>query len=163
MPVEKTALKTFEVLPLFPTFVWKKQLLPQASGPLNRSILASLATCMPKLDVGQAWQSNHNLHKQPGLERLASSIHENATEVLEFLKIGYRELEITACWATTNAPGRDHRVHCHPNSFLSGVYYVQTQEGANTVNFHDPRSQVAVIRPPVSELTAACGPLWGPD
>jgi uncharacterized protein (TIGR02466 family) len=37
---------------------------------------------------------------------------------------------------------------------LSGVYYLRTHEGANTVNFRDPRPQTGIIRPPVTELTA---------
>jgi uncharacterized protein (TIGR02466 family) len=45
-------------------------------------------------------------------------------------------------------------MHSHPNNFLSGVYYVQVQEGADTINFHDPRPQTGIIRPPVTELTA---------
>ena len=53
-----------------------------------------------------------------------------------------------------SAPGRAHPAHSHPNNFLSGVYYVQTQAGADAVNFHDPRPQAAVIRPPVTALTA---------
>jgi uncharacterized protein (TIGR02466 family) len=40
------------------------------------------------------------------------------------------------------------------SNFLSGVYYVQVQDGADTINFHDPRAQTAVIRPPVIALTA---------
>jgi hypothetical protein len=31
---------------------------------------------------------------------------------------------------------------------------VKTQSGAETVNFHDPRPQTGIIRPPVTELTA---------
>jgi hypothetical protein len=27
----------------------------------------------------------------------------------------------------------------HPDNFLSGVYYLQTQAGPDTINFHDPR------------------------
>ncbi len=41
-----------------------------------------------------------------------------------------------------------------PNNFLSGVYYVRTPKGADTINFHDPRSQTEIIRPPVTVLTA---------
>ncbi len=37
---------------------------------------------------------------------------------------------------------------------MSGAYYVRTHEGADTVNFHDPRPQTTIIRPPVTELTA---------
>jgi uncharacterized protein (TIGR02466 family) len=53
------------------------------------------------------------------------------------------------------APGAAHREHSHPNNFLSAVYYVRTRPGADSINFHDPRSQAGVIRPPVTELTAA--------
>ena len=35
------------------------------------------------------------------------------------------------------------------------MYYVRTRPGADSINFHDPRSQAGVIRPPVTELTAA--------
>ena len=50
--------------------------------------------------------------------------------------------------------GAGHKIHSHPNNFLSGVYYVQTQPGADTINFHDPRIQTGIIRPPIMELTA---------
>ena len=45
-------------------------------------------------------------------------------------------------------------MHGHPNNFLSGVYYVQTNPGTETVKFNDPRSRIAIIRPPVAELAA---------
>ncbi len=53
------------------------------------------------------------------------------------------------------ARGAAHKIHHHPNNFLSGVYYLRTCSGADTINFHDPRSQTGIIRPPVTELTAA--------
>jgi uncharacterized protein (TIGR02466 family) len=52
------------------------------------------------------------------------------------------------------ARGAAHKLHQHPNNFLSGVYYVRTHPGADTINFHDPRNQSGIIRPPVVELTA---------
>ena len=52
-------------------------------------------------------------------------------------------------------PGAAHRMHSHPNNFLSGVYYLRTAAGADTINFHDPRTQTGIIRPPVTELTSA--------
>ncbi len=81
-------------------------------------------------------------------------IQATTQEVLSFLKIGSQAFEITGCWANVHGRGASHGVHSHPNNFLSGVYYVQTQEGADTINFHDPRVQTAIIRPPVTQLTA---------
>ena len=101
-----------------------------------------------------AWQSDHALHQFDEFRGLVSCINEIATNLLDHLKIGCHGLEFTACWANVSAPDAAHHIHCHPNNFLSGVYYVKTHEGANTINFHDPRNQTGVIRPPVTELTA---------
>lgn len=151
----RRAIERPEVLPLFPTLVWKSQLLPEVARPLNRFLERYLHDLVPNLAAGQAWQSSHDLHRQRALEPLVECIEDAAEAALESLKIGLRDVEITACWATVNAPGRGHAAHAHPNSFLSGAYYVATRAGADTINFHDPRSQTGVIRPPVTELVAA--------
>ena len=75
-------------------------------------------------------------------------------DVLDYLRIGEVAFEITGCWANVNAPGVAHRMHSHPNNFLSGVYYVRVPRGGDTINFHDPRSQTGILRPPVVELSA---------
>ena len=144
-----------EVMPLFPTFVWKTQLGRHLQQPINDRIGRALKAMAPKLEHGQTWQSQHKLHELEEFAEVFEYVLDATTTVLEFLKIGYRKFEVTACWATVNAPGRGHPKHAHPNSFLSGVYYVQTQGGADTINFHDPRAQSAIIRPPITELVAA--------
>ena len=70
------------------------------------------------------------------------------------MKIGYDAFEITGCWGNINPRETPHKMHNHPNNYLSGVYYVQTQTGSDTINLHDPRIQTGIIRPPVTELTA---------
>ena len=85
---------------------------------------------------------------------MVSYLNEAVVSVLAFLKIGQVEFEITGVWANMNPPDAAHGRHGHPNNFLSGVYYVRTNVGADTINFHDPRSQTAIIKPPVTELPA---------
>ena len=155
MPNKEHPPKRSEILSLFPTFVWETRLAPKVWRSLNGRIKDHLDTLIPDLTVGQSWQSSHDLHRLTEFEELAQCINSTAASVLEFLKIDCRDVEITACWATVNAPGRGHAAHAHPNSYFSGVYYAQTQAGADTINFHDPRSQMGVIRPPVTELIAA--------
>jgi len=75
--------------------------------------------------------------------------------VLRFLRVGYQAFQTTGCWANVLTQGAAHRAHSHPNNYLSGVYYVRTHPGADTINFHDPRPQSGIIRPPVVELTAS--------
>jgi uncharacterized protein (TIGR02466 family) len=94
------------------------------------------------------------LHRRDELRELVACVHRGVESILRFLRIGYDAFEITGSWATVLAQGAVHKAHSHPNNFLSGVYYVRTQPGADRINFHDPRPQAAVIRPPVVELTA---------
>jgi uncharacterized protein (TIGR02466 family) len=82
------------------------------------------------------------------------SARQAVAKILKFLSIGYDAVELTGCWATVLARGASHTIHRHPNNFLSGVYYLQTCAGADTINFHDPRAQTGIIRPPVTALTA---------
>ena len=109
---------------------------------------------LSEISPGESWQSEQNLHAREEFTELCASVHSAAQIVLQFLHISYEALELTGCWANVNSSGVAHAMHSHPNNFLSGVYYVQTQPGADTVNFHDPRPQTGVIRPPVTELTA---------
>ena len=81
-------------------------------------------------------------------------VERGVTSILRFLRIGHDVFEITGCWATVLAQGAAHKVHSHPNNFLSGVYYVRVDAGADQINFHDPRRQAAVMRLPAVELTA---------
>ena len=146
-----------DTLSIFPTLVWKIQSTPEFYEKVNTKILKVLTELNPDLaDIppGGSWQSNQQLHKCEEVIDLVSGILTTAKTVLRFLKVSYDAVEITGCWANVNSTGASHAVHSHPNNFLSGVYYVQNQPGADTVNFHDPRPQTSIIRPPVTELTA---------
>lgn len=146
-----------EIVRLFPTFVWSRRLGAAVHEPIHaslRAVLGELRRGLPPLARGEAWQSGHALQRCADLTALVSQIQRAAAGVLDFLKIGSGALEITGCWANVSAPGAPHRMHTHPNNFLSGVYYVQVADGADTINFHDPRPQTAIIRPPVTGLTA---------
>jgi uncharacterized protein (TIGR02466 family) len=142
---------------LFPTLVWRAELAEDARTRVNAGVLDTLAQLrrtLPPLKTGEGWQSQQNLHQRNSLAELVASVNAVTAEFLDFLKIGHQGIAITGCWLNVLAPGRAHPTHSHPNNFLSGIYYVKTQAGADTVNFHDPRAQTRIIRPPVTALTA---------
>lgn len=150
-------LEASDVIPMFPTLVWKFQIkasLRQAMEPRILAALQELRSGLPALAPGQGWQSAQTLHEREELRDLASCAGSAARSILRFLQIGHDACEITGCWATVLARGAMHKAHSHPNNFLSGVYYLRTYPGADSINFHDPRKQSAVIRPPVVQLTA---------
>ena len=150
-------IEASDVIPMFPTFVWKVSLRSELRDAMDSTMLAALARMrrdLPALEPGQGWQSEQTLHQRAEFLELVSCVSQVAKTILGFLRIGDEAFEITGCWATVLAKGAMHRVHSHPNNFLSGVYYVRVHPGADTINFHDPRSQTRIIQPPVYELTA---------
>ena len=152
-----TIFEAVDVLRMFPTFVWKAELMPEVNLRINQQVIGKLdqiRQTMPELAPGQSWQSDQDFHKFDEIRELVSCVNDAVGCVLDFLKIAEDAFEITGFWANMNAHGAAHRMHSHPNNFLSGVYYVQTSKGADTINFHDPRSQADIIKPPVKGLTA---------
>lgn len=146
-----------DVLRMFPTFVWKAELRPEIYEPVNDLILQTLGEIgapLTDLRPGESWQSDHKLHELRQLGEFVDCINAAAESVLAFLRVGHEGFKVTGCWANVNAPGARHPTHSHPNNYLSGVYYVRVQPGADTINFLDPRPQAGVIRPPVTALTA---------
>ena len=150
-------IEASDVIPMFPTLVWKILLEAELRSAIDAKILAALEGIrrgLPRLEAGQGWQSEQTLHARGEFLDLAACVGNAARSVLRFLRIGYEAVEITGCWATVLARGAAHKAHSHPNNFLSGVYYVRTRPGSDAINFHDPRTQAGVIRPPIVELTA---------
>lgn len=147
---------TPELMQLFPTLVWKGNLTPQEYEPLNRDLLSGLAELgapLQGLRPGENWQSDHGLHERALFRPLLEWVEAAAASALSYLRVP-RPLAITGCWANVNAPGTGHRLHSHRNNYLSGAYYVQVQDGADSINFFDPKPQAGVIRPAASEPTA---------
>ena len=150
-------IEASDVIPMFPTLLWKILVKPELRDAIDAKILAALGSMrrdLPRLEPGRGWQSEQTLHDREEFQDLVACVDNATRSILRFLHIGHDAFEITGCWATVLARGAAHKAHSHPNNYLSGAYYVRTHPGADTINFHDPRNQAGVIRPPVVELTA---------
>ena len=87
------------------------------------------------------WHSHNNLHKDKNFDRLTRRVNKLAEGISE--NLGYdrkRRLEVTTMWSISNPPGAGNRSHIHPGALWSGVYYVQTPEGAGQIEMVDPRT-----------------------
>ncbi len=145
------------VEPFFPTPVWIHDVQAARASRLNAKAIKDLETLTqprPELTPGQNWQTAHDLHSYPEFAELVEIFDAATSEALVFLAVEHDGFEITGCWANLSPPGRSHRTHSHANNFLSGVYYVQTAPGADTITFHDPRPQIEQIAPPIGERNA---------
>ena len=157
MPAQQPPrVETTEIVPLFPTLVWKFQLARETFEPINETIrtkLEQVARATPGLPANGKLQTDQRLHTLAEFQTLNTVIYTAASRVLDYLKVVHGALEITGCWANLSPTGDGHKPHTHPNNYLSGVYYVQTQKGANRISFDDPRPQTNIISPRTIEST----------
>ncbi len=144
--VEKSA-----VLKLFPTYVWATQFEASVFAPVNariRQCLSAIEDAHPNLAASGQWQSDQMLHQRPELAGLVGLVRQVTASIFESLTLVHDGFQVTGCWANVSDPGYPHRPHAHPNNYLSGVWYVQTAPGADSISFFDPRPQASMMAPP---------------
>ena len=79
---------------------------------------------------------NNLLHKEEGYSKLIDWINKCINEVKEDLKFQCEKFTITQCWLNSAEYGQNHHKHLHPNSFLSGIFYINDSD-SNTIFFGD--------------------------
>ena len=143
-----------DLVPLFPTYLWRSKTDTATSGPMNKNILDLLEKWTGGFEnsTGDKVQTTQKLDLQPELAPLIEFVDGAVNSVLDFLKAEHRGFKITGCWANVSPPGVSHGRHSHPNNFLSGVYYVASPEGGDFITFYDPRPQPPIMSPPPREI-----------
>jgi hypothetical protein len=91
-----------DVIPMFPTLVWKVELEAQLHKEIDAqvsAVLARLREPLAPLAPGHGWQSIQTLHALEEFRDLVSCVRRVVAGILRFLKVGYDAFEISACWA----------------------------------------------------------------
>lgn len=144
-----------EIKQFFPSCVWLHDL--QDFREMNARLMEELAELRKSTGHANpgngAWQSRGNLYQLPAFQPLIDCFKAGAKRVLDFQKLEYEDFVITDSWANINPKGHSHKVHTHPNNYLSGVYYVNAPEGSGDIEFLDPRQQALVLQPKAVEST----------
>ena len=160
---ERPSERRLARLALFPANIFCYDLPAEESRVLNAALYQEvdrLFTPRPNLQPGQNFQTHHDLHRRPAF-RPAMRVAEAALlETLAAMKAVHEGVVITGCWANMNPVGVPHAPHSHPNNLLAGVYYVQADEGADRITFHDPRPQLYPLWPRAERRNALNAPHW---
>ena len=67
--------------------------------------------------------------------------------------LGDRALTLDSLWVNVMPAGGFHSGHIHPNSVISGTYYVETPPGSAAIRFEDPRLAMMQASPPRKSST----------
>jgi uncharacterized protein (TIGR02466 family) len=147
-------------LDCFPTAIWRFTVPDPAA--LNQKLLA-LADDERRRDpagIGHrssvlGWHSKDQLHRRPEMAEFLAILQDNVAHVGRAYRIDTKQvsLELATCWIIVNGKFASGAVHCHPNAFLSGVYYIDVAENCGDIFFQDPRHAALMGACPVTGHT----------
>ena len=143
----------------FPTSIWRFNVAGYRT--LNEKLMQLIQDKRERNPAGMSrstvlgWHSTDQLHRRPEWQEFVAILHNAISEVGRCYRIDTNQvsLEMAACWAIVNGKSASNVVHCHPNSFLSGVYYVNVTEESGDIFFQDPRQTANMSSCPVTEFT----------
>ena len=92
-------------------------------------------------------QTEDDLHVMSYFKKFKDEIIELNKKVLDKLGYEYEDIIITGMWGNVLHSGQVHSPHTHPNNFLSGVFYLQSDDLSAGLEFFDPRAQIEVLCP----------------
>jgi uncharacterized protein (TIGR02466 family) len=122
------------IFTLFPTAVGKFQL----DRELTKQELKFIADAERRPNMGNQTSVNNYILKEKPLKKLGDFLLESANKYLTEV---YKprddvKLYITQSWLNYTEKGGYHHKHAHPNSFISGVFYISADVTKDKIFFY---------------------------
>jgi uncharacterized protein (TIGR02466 family) len=143
----------------FPTPIWHFQY--EDFQGLNKRLLKHILQAQESDPKGISvsnilgWHSQDNFHKKAEFKEFTDIACNLVLKITQELMWDLDRVEpiVNNCWATINNKHAFNSLHHHPNSILSGVYYVRVPKNSGNLYFYDPRSGGQILMPPYRQMT----------
>ena len=88
---------------------------------------------------GTCRTTEDNLHTLSNFSELVKELKLKTKIVFDDIKLKRSGETITCMWANVSSKLNRHMLHMHPNSFFSGVLYLNAPKDCGNIGFKDPR------------------------
>ena len=121
-----------ELLQIFPTPI----LIIKYDGDLSKELkyVDNLPYKEQKANSNFKTQDTYLLEIEE-LKNIKNFFYESLNKYTKNISQSDQRLVITQCWANKNPPGSKHHEHVHPNSILSGVFYLKQDKTLPPIQF----------------------------
>ena len=94
--------------------------------------------------LSDAW-----LHRREAFREVASVFHDEVQALAERLSVDRsgQTITIDRCWLSVLARGHSIDVHNQPNSFFTGVYFLQAPADGACLCLHNPTQEIGISLP----------------
>ena len=132
---------TTEPIYLFPTSIIKRS--------YDKPFLNELEYLKTKIDYrdgsDHAFSQSINILELPELKNIKSFIQGTLDYYMKDILDAVERVKPTISWVNRQPKGTQHSKHCHPNSILSGVFYLKTTNSTPITFFNPiPQSQIQI-------------------
>ena len=154
---------------VFVTKIYQAMISGRGSRRLNDQIRQATLALAADDVAGQNWSEQNNYGgytsyaslndltwRMPEFAQLETHLTQHAIDFAKEiqLNLGSSELVLDSIWVNILEPGGAHAGHIHPNSVISGTYYVDIQDDSSAIRFEDPRLAMMMAAPPRSTSAA---------
>ena len=129
---------------------------------LLRALAHSIRTLASDDQAGRRWSREHRYSgytsyasladlpkRDPAFADLAKLLTRHAARFARDCAFDLdRKPRLDSLWANLLKSGGHHSGHIHPNSLISGTFYVEAPTGSGAIRFEDPRLPLMMAAPP---------------
>ena len=121
-----------ELLQIFPTPI----LITKYEGDLSKELkyIDNLPYKEVKVNANFKSQDTYLLEIEE-LKNIKNFFYDSLNKYTKNILQSDQRLVITQCWTNKNPPGSKHHEHVHPNSILSGVFYLKQDKTLPPIQF----------------------------
>ncbi len=145
----------------FPTLVYRDELAK--SDMLNAELEVAALSLATDDRAGLKWCEKHGYPgytsyaslndlswRIPAFKKLERLLDKHAAEFAKTLQWDIKggKPKCDSLWVNVMPEGGSHTSHIHPNSVISGTYYVKVPHGAGPLVYEDPRLAMMMAAPP---------------
>ncbi len=148
---------------VFSTKIYQTMLSGRGSRKLNDDLKQAALALAVDDTAGQRWSDENNYGgytsyaslndltwRMPEFAQLETHLVKHAATFASELQFDLKgtALALDSIWVNILEPGGAHTAHIHPNSVVSGTYYVDIQSDSSAIRFEDPRLAMMMAAPP---------------
>ena len=148
---------------LFATTLYRERLSGAGASRLIRELPDATRAIAADDTAGQAWCEANGYRgytsyaslddlpwRDPVIADLVTHLDGHVAAFARALDydLGRDRLVLDSIWVNILKPGGSHTSHIHPNSAISGTYYVEVPPGAGGLKLEDPRHPFMMASPP---------------
>ena len=157
---------------LFVTKLYEAELGDDA---LLGELAHSIRTLARDDEAGRRWSRDHRYagytsyaslndlaRRDPAFAALARSLTRHAVQFAQDCAFDLaRKPRLDSLWANLLKAGGHHSGHIHPNSIISGTFYIEAPAGSGAIRFEDPRLPLMMASPPRADRFVTVQPRAG--